>query len=46
MTGSIDLSTEQTGVGNIIALADGSVAALVYSEDYSSFDLCPVDMTV
>lgn len=45
VTGSIDLSTEQTGVGNIIALADGSVAALVYSEDYSSFDLCPVDMT-
>lgn len=43
VTGSIDLSTEQTGVGNIIALADGSVAALVYSEDYSSFDLRPVD---
>lgn len=43
VTGSIDLSTEQTGVGNIIALADGSVAALVYGEDYAAFDLRPVD---
>ena len=43
--GSIDLSSEQGGVSNLITLADGSIAAMVYGDDYRTFNLCPVDTT-
>lgn len=43
LKGSIDIADVSNGIGNIITLGDGSVAALVYSDDYAVFDLRPVD---
>ena len=43
LKGSIDISDASNGIANFVTLGDGSVAALVYSEDYAAFDLRPVD---
>lgn len=43
LKGSIDISDASNGIANFVTLGDGSVAALVYSEDYATFDLRPVD---
>lgn len=43
LKGSIDTSDASNGIANFVTLGDGSVAALVYSEDYATFDLRPVD---
>lgn len=43
LKGSIDTSDLSNGISNFVTLGDGSVAALVYGEDYAAFDLRPVD---
>lgn len=43
LKGSIDTSDLSNGISNFGTLGDGSVAALVYGEDYAAFDLRPVD---
>lgn len=43
LKGSIDISSATNGIANLVALADGSIVALVYSEDYAGFDMRPVD---
>lgn len=43
LKGSIDISDASNGIANFVTLGDGSIAALVYSEDYAAFDLRPVD---
>ncbi len=43
LKGSIDTSDLSNGISNFVTLGDGSVAALVYGEDYAAFDLHPVD---
>lgn len=43
LKGSIDTSDLSNGISNFVTLGNGSVAALVYGEDYAAFDLRPVD---
>lgn len=43
LKGSVDISDASNGISNFVTLGDGSVAALVYGEDYAAFDLRPVD---
>ena len=43
LKGGIDTSDLSNGISNFVTLGDGSVAALVYGEDYAAFDLRPVD---
>ena len=43
LKGSIDTSDLSNGISDFVTLGDGSVAALVYGEDYAAFDLRPVD---